>query len=160
MAERTHLATQRGIDETDDRSAREIREDIAAKRETIAETVDKLTERFHDTFDWHKYVADYPMVAVGLAAGAGFLVAGLFKREPTPQERIMDALADLTEDLTDRFGSVAGDLVKKKVMKKTVKAAITTLLTKAVVNFATQKARAALAEGQSQSRRQPTLPQA
>src|ERR1044071_2187105 len=123
MAERTHLATQRGMDETDERSAREIREDIAAKRETISETVVKLTERIHDTFDWHKYVAEYPMVALGLAAGVGFLVAGIFKHEPTPQERIMDAVADLADDLTDRMSSAAGDLVKKKAVSKTVKAA-------------------------------------
>lgn len=160
MAERTNLATQRGVAEADDRSAREIREDIAAKRETIAETVDKLTERIHDTFDWHKYVTQYPMVALGLAAGAGFLVTGLFKREPTPQERIMDALADLTEDLTDRLGSVAGEVVKKKVIKKTFKAAFTTLVTKAVVDFARQKARDALSDNQSRSRSQHNFPQA
>lgn len=160
MAERTNLATQRGVDDADERSAREIREDIAAKRETISETVDKLSERIHDTFDWHKYVTEYPVVALGLAAGAGFLVAGIFKREPTPQERIMDAIADITEDLTDRLGSVAGDLVKKKVMKKTFKAAITTMVTKAVIDFAKQKARDALTDNQSRSRSQHNFPQA
>ena len=160
MAERTHLATQRGMADADDRSAREIREDIAAKRETIAETVDKLTERIHDTFDWHKYVAEYPMVALGLAAGVGFLAAGVFKREPTPQERIMEAVADLADDLTDRFSSAAGDLVKKKAMSKTVKAAIASMVTKAAIDFAKQKARDALAEGQNRSRSQSTLNQA
>jgi len=160
MAERTNLATQRSVAESDDRSAREIREDIAAKRETISDTVDKLSERIHDTFDWHKYLAEYPLVAIGIAAGAGFLIAGIFKREPTPQERIMDAVADITEDLTDRLGSVAGDLVKKKVMKTTFKAALTTMVTKAVVDFAKQKALNALGDNQSRSRSQHDFPQA
>ena len=52
MAERTNVATlQRVQDETSDRSAVAIRQDIAAKRESISETVDKLGERIHETFD-------------------------------------------------------------------------------------------------------------
>jgi ElaB/YqjD/DUF883 family membrane-anchored ribosome-binding protein len=148
------------MDESDERSAREIREDIAAKRETISETVDKLTERIHDTFDWHKYVAEYPMVALGLAAGVGFLVAGIFKHEPTPQERIMDAVADLADDLTDRMSSAAGDLVKKKAVGTTVKAAVASMVTKAAVDFARQKARDALADGRNRSGSQSTPTQA
>jgi len=105
-------------------------------------------------------VTEYPVVALGLAAGVGFLVAGIFKREPTPQERIMDAIADITDDLTGRLGSAAGDLVKKKVMKTTFKAAFTTMVTKAVVDFAKQKALNALGDNQSRSRSQHNLPQA
>jgi ElaB/YqjD/DUF883 family membrane-anchored ribosome-binding protein len=141
MAERSNLATQRRADEMDDRSAREIREDIAAKRETISETVDKLGERIHQTLDWREYVAEYPAVALGLAAGVGFLVSGIFKREPSPQERIMDAVADITDDLTDRISDVAGDVIKRKLVSgRTVKAAILAMVTKAAVDFAKQKA--------------------
>ena len=142
MAERTNLATQRRADDLEERSAHEIRQDIAAKRETISETVDKLGERLHDTFDWRVYIADYPMVALGLAAGVGFLVSGIFKRNPTPQERIMDAFAEMTEDLTDRVSGVAGDVIKKKLISgKTVKAAVTATVTKAALDFAKKKAR-------------------
>src|SRR5947207_5990317 len=116
MAERTNVATlQRVQDETSDRSAVAIRQDIAAKRESISETVDKLGERIHETFDWHEYVAEYPAIALGLAAGAGFLVAGIFKRTPSPQERILDAMADLTEDMTDRVGGVMAGVIQKKM---------------------------------------------
>lgn len=146
MAERTNLATQRSADDTDERSAREIRQDIAAKRETISETVDKLGERIHQTLDWREYVAEYPGVALGLAAGVGFLVSGIFKREPTPQERIMDAVADIADDLTDRISDVAGDVIKRKLVSgKTVKAAIFAMVTKAAVDFAKQKALTAIA---------------
>jgi ElaB/YqjD/DUF883 family membrane-anchored ribosome-binding protein len=154
MAERTNIATQmRAGDEEDNRSAEAIRQDIAAKRETISETVDKLGERIQETLDWREYIAEYPMVAVGLAAGAGFLVSGIFKHNPTPQERIMDAVADLTDDLTDRVSSVAGDVIKKKMVSgKTVKAALTAVVTKAALDFAKQKAGELLAGNDTQRR--------
>jgi hypothetical protein len=136
----------------DDRSAREIREDIAAKRETISETVDKLGERIHQTLDWREYVAEYPAVALGVAAGIGFLVSGIFRREPSPQERIMDAVADIAEDLTDRISDVAGDVIKRKLVSgKTVKAALFAMMTKAAVDFAKQKALTAITGNNRQS---------
>ena len=55
----------------EERSAREIRQDIAAKRETISETVDKLGERIHQTLDWREYVGSTGRCA-GLSAGVGF----------------------------------------------------------------------------------------
>ena len=147
MAERTNIATQMRMgDEEDNRSAEAIRQDIATKRESISETVDKLGERIQETLDWREYIAEYPVVAIGLAAGVGFLVSGIFKYRPTPQERIMDAVAELTEDLTDRVSSIAGDVIKKKLISgKTVKAAVTAMVTKAAIDFAKQKASGLLA---------------
>jgi len=67
-------------------------------------------------------VAEYPALALGLAAGAGFLVAGIFKRKPSPQDRILDAMADLTEDMTDRVGGVMAGVIQKKMFSgRTVK---------------------------------------
>jgi ElaB/YqjD/DUF883 family membrane-anchored ribosome-binding protein len=147
MAERTNIATQmREGDDDDNRSAEAIRQDIAAKRETISETVDKLGERIQETLDWREYIAEYPVVAIGLAAGVGLLVSGIFKHRPTPQERIMDAFAELTEDLTDRVSGIAGDVIKKKLISgKTVKAAATAMVTKAALDFAKEKASGLLA---------------
>src|SRR5205085_3047943 len=104
MPQTTHLAAQRReAGATPERSAEAIRKDIADKRDSISETVDKLGERIQETLDWREYIGKYPWLALGLAAGAGFLIAGLFKREPTPRERIMDAVAEITEDWTDRI---------------------------------------------------------
>ncbi len=140
MAEGTNLATQLRSDESGERSAEEIRQSIAAQRETISETVDKLGDRIQQTIDWREYVAEYPAVALGLAAGTGFLLSAVFTREPTPQERIVDALADLTEDLTDRISGVAGDVMKRKLIPgRTVKAAVTALVVRAAVDFAKLK---------------------
>jgi ElaB/YqjD/DUF883 family membrane-anchored ribosome-binding protein len=137
MAERTNVAIlQRVRDEAPDRSAEAIRQDIAATRETISETVDKLGERIHQTFDWREYIAQYPAVALGVAAGLGFVVAGIFKRKPTPQERIMEAVAELTEDMTGRVGDVMAGVIQKKVISgSTLKAAAGALATKAAVDF-------------------------
>lgn len=148
MAERTNVAIQQRVqEETSDRSASAIRQDIVAKRESISETVDKIGERIHGTFDWHEYVAEYPAVAIGLAAGAGFLIAGMFKRRPTPQERILDAVAELTEEMTDRVGSVLSGVIQKKLVSgRTLKAAATAMIAKAAVDFVKNKVSAAMSE--------------
>ena len=78
MAERIDIAPR--TSDVGPRSAQEIREDIAAKREAITETVDRLGERIHQSLDWHSYVAEHPYVAIGAAAGLGMLVSGIFKR--------------------------------------------------------------------------------
>ena len=151
MAEGTNVATQQLMhDEAPNRSAVAIRQDIAAKRESISETVDKLGERIHETFDWHEYVGEYPGVALGLAAGAGFLIAGIFKRKPTAQERILDAVADLTEEMTDRVGGVMAGVIQKKVLSgSTVKAAATAMLAKAAVEFLKNRLSGAVAGNNS-----------
>jgi hypothetical protein len=140
-------------DDDVNRSAEAIRQDIAAKRETISETVDKLGDRIHESLDWREYIADYPVVAIGVAAGIGFLISGIFKHRPTPQERIMEAVAELTEDLTDRVSGVAGDVLKKKLISgKTVKAALTATVTKAALDFAKNKAQGIIAGNGTQNR--------
>jgi ElaB/YqjD/DUF883 family membrane-anchored ribosome-binding protein len=137
MVERTNVAIQqRSHEDAPDRSTDAIRQDIAAKRESISETVDKLGDRIQETLDWREYIAEYPAVSLGLAAGAGFLVAGIFRRRPTPRERIMEAVAELTEDMTDRVGGVmAGVIQKNLVSGRTVKAAATAMIGKALVDI-------------------------
>ncbi|HKY03581.1 MAG TPA: hypothetical protein VJQ56_01760 [Blastocatellia bacterium] len=142
MAERTDVATRmRASAETAERSAEEIRLDIAAKRDSITETVDKLGDRIQETLDWREYIAEYPVVALGLAAGVGFLVSGMFKREPAPTDRLMDALADTVEDITDRFRDSLGDVIpKKKGPGKTLKAAVVASISTAAMNYAKEQA--------------------
>jgi len=138
MAERTDVATRmRSEDDLTQRTADEIRQDIAAKRESISETVDKLGDRIQESLDWREYVTEYPFVALGVAAGLGLLVSGIFKRKSTPRDRIMDALAESLEDVTDRFRSNIDSVVaKKNTTGSAVKAAVTTMITKAAVDYA------------------------
>ncbi|HVF91366.1 MAG TPA: hypothetical protein VNH22_14975 [Blastocatellia bacterium] len=137
MAERNDVATRlRATGDPSERSAEEIRQDIAAKRETITETVDRLGERIHESLDWREYVGQYPYVALGLAAGVGLLVSGIFKPRPSPTERMVDALADSVEEITDRFKGSLGDVIPKKTGPgKTVKAAITASIATAATNY-------------------------
>jgi ElaB/YqjD/DUF883 family membrane-anchored ribosome-binding protein len=141
MAERTDVAIRaRAEGDLDQRSAEEIRQDIAAKRETISETVDKLGDRIQQSLDWREYVNDYPFVALGAAAGLGLLVSGLLKPRPTPRDRIMDALAESVEDVTDRFRSNIDSVVSKRNnLSTSVKAAVSAMITRAAINYAKQK---------------------
>lgn len=135
MVERHNLAAR--ADEASERSAEEIRHDIAERREAITETVEKLNDRVQETLDWRSYVADHPLAALGLAAGAGFLVSGIFKRRPTPRDRILDAVAESVEDVTERLRSTLNMLPLKAVTsKRTIKTALTALATKAVADYA------------------------
>ena len=138
MAEQHHLITHSEVDPAvDDRSVEEIRQDIAARRESIAGTVDKLSDRFQKQLDWREYVAKSPLVAVGIAAGVGFLLSGIFKPRPSPSERIMSALSDGIEDITDRFRSQLDETPFRKQQSsigRTVKAAATAMVTKAVTD--------------------------
>ena len=155
MAQTTNLAAQRReVGATPERSAEAIRQDIAAKRDSISETVDKLGERIQETLDWREYIGKYPWLALGLAAGTGFVIAGLFKHEPTPRERIMDAVAEIAEEFADRARNVMGETLpgKKTGPGVAIKAAVTGAITKAAVDFGKRKASEMLAGNQ----RQPT----
>src|SRR2546423_11206052 len=155
MAQTPHLAVQRReASATPERSAEAIRQDIAAKRDSISETVDKLGERIQETLDWREYIGKYPWLALGLAAGAGFVIAGLFKHEPTPRERIMDAVAEIAEDFADRARDVMGEMLPGKTGPGiAIKAAVTGAITKAAVDFGKRKASEMLAGNQRQPAR-------
>jgi len=101
-------------DKSHPRTADAIRQDIAATRESISGTVDRLGERIHENLDWRSYVTQYPIVALGLAAATGFALSGIFKRSPTPHERMLEAVADSVEEITDRFRNNIGDIIRKK----------------------------------------------
>ena len=77
-----------------------------------------------------------PVVALGVAAGLGFLASGILKPRATPTERMKDALADCFEDFTGRFRSQLDDVTTRRPgVSQTVKAAATGLLVKAATDF-------------------------
>ena len=149
MAERTDLTSapssfRQGQGQGQDvvsgaeRSAEEIRQDIAARRESITDTVDRLSDRFQQTFDWRAYVSDYPLAALGVAAGLGFLAARMIKPRPTAGRRIKDAIAHGIEDLTGHFQHQLGSVTSQRSgpgLSGTVKAALTGLVTKAATDY-------------------------
>lgn len=121
-----------------ERSAEDIRQDIAARRESITETVDRLSDRFHQTLDWKAYVSDYPLAALGVAAGLGFLAARIIKPRPSAGKRIKNALAYGIEDLAGRFHHQLENVAPNRSgsgLGRTVKAALTGLVTKAATDY-------------------------
>jgi Protein of unknown function (DUF3618) len=130
MAEGDNL---RSLEQPWQRSAEEIREDIAAKRESISETVDRLGDHLHRKLDWREQVAAHPYMALGAAAAMGVLVSGAFKHRPTPRERIMDALAESIEDFTDDVRHSVTRLFLRSAGPSFLRSAIAGVLTKAVV---------------------------
>jgi ElaB/YqjD/DUF883 family membrane-anchored ribosome-binding protein len=140
MAERNNLIAdwREPASNNAERTADEIRQDIAARRESITEAVDRLGDRVQETFDWRTHVSNYPLAALGVAAGMGFLLARVFKPRPSSGQRIKDALAYGIEDLTGRFRHRLDDLDLRKPgfsLGGTVKAAATGLITKAVTDY-------------------------
>jgi hypothetical protein len=142
MAERNNLTPAwqdpNSTSTASERTADEIRQDIAARRESITEAVDRLSDRFQRTLDWRAYVSDHPLVALGVAAGLGFLTAKMFAPRQSPGDRIREALADGFEDFTGRFKDHLEDLAPRRAdagVGSAVKAAATGLITKAVTDY-------------------------
>jgi len=147
MIERTDLNAQMGGEDTTlERSAEEIRHDIADKRESLSKTVDRLEERIHQTLDWREYISDHPYAALGIAAGLGFLIGGIFRPRPTSRERIMEAVAESAEGLADRFRETGSNvpLEKESGLGRAVKATVTTAATKAALDLLSRGIRGSL----------------
>ncbi len=125
---------------TDERSAEEIRQNIAATRDSITETVDQLSSRVQRTLDWKTYVADYPLAATGVAAGLGILLGYFIQPRATPGQRIHAALADLIEDTTQRIQTQLGDVgLPRPGLGQTLRAAAFGTLITAAGDFARDK---------------------
>jgi ElaB/YqjD/DUF883 family membrane-anchored ribosome-binding protein len=139
MAERNNLTTGQvssAAGHAPERSAEEIRRDIASRRESISETVDQLSNRFEQKLDWRTYVSDHPLAALGVAAGIGFLASGLLRHRRASTHRVTDALADAVEDLTDRFRYQLDGLgLKRPGLKSTIKTAAAGAIAKAATAY-------------------------
>jgi ElaB/YqjD/DUF883 family membrane-anchored ribosome-binding protein len=141
MAERNNLTTGQSSSASasghaPDRSAEDIRRDIASRRESISETVDQLSNRFEQKLDWRTYVSDHPLAALGVAAGIGFLASGLFRHRRRSTHRVTGALADAVEDLTDRFRYQLDGLgLKRPGLKSTIKTAAAGAIAKAATAY-------------------------
>lgn len=99
-------------------STEEIRQDISAHRAAIVETINELDERFQEVTDWRTYIAAHPYVAIGVAAGTGILAARLLRSKASPQERMMNALADSVEhfcvEARSGFDAVVGRVTPRQ----------------------------------------------
>ncbi len=91
MFEREYPNNRREADA--ERSSKDIRQDIADGEEEISYTVEQISERIREKLDWRGYVREYPYLAIGGAAGIGYLASGLFVKRVSPMERLVDSIA-------------------------------------------------------------------
>ena len=129
------MAQTTDIAQATERSAEDIRRDIEARRESITNTVEKLNTEVQRALDWRSYVSSHPVTAVIAAAGAGFLIARLFKRKATPMERLLDAAADGVEEIADTLMSQLGLYRSASSLVKTSGGAVSAFAAKQVADY-------------------------
>jgi hypothetical protein len=122
-----------------ERSSDEIRSDIAARRESITQTVGQLGEKIHQTFDWKEQVARHPYACVGLAAGVGFFLGGLLHRK-SPKDRIVDAFVDAAEELGDSLRASARRLLIRTAAPSLFRGTIYGIASKALMQYLQNRA--------------------
>jgi hypothetical protein len=108
-----------------ERTAETIQRDIAAKRESISETVDRLSARIQDKVDWRQWVSQYPYVAIGTAAGLGAL----------PTQRMGEALGDMVESTLEDIQQSLGDVALQTMRPVIVKSSLGLAVGKTVIEF-------------------------
>jgi ElaB/YqjD/DUF883 family membrane-anchored ribosome-binding protein len=119
------------------RSTEEWRQDVEARKEAIAGTIRQIDRRVQRASDWRVQVGEHPFLAVGAAFAVGGLLAGVFRRKPTPRERIYDAIAESVEDIASNVRRrVVGHFTRgfTRSALKTVGAALVTKVASAYVS--------------------------
>lgn len=122
-----------------ERSTEDLRRDIEAKKEAIAETFNRLDQRVQRAIDWRAQVGDHPYLALGLAMGLGCMFAGVFRRKPTPRERAMDALAESVEDIVDQVRDRVNSQFSRPGRGGALKATVASLAAKAAITYLRNK---------------------
>jgi len=122
-----------------ERSPVELRQEIQDRKEAIAETLHRLDQRAHRAFDWRAQAGDHPYLALGLAVSVGCLLSGIFKRKPSPRERIMEALAEGVEDIADQVRDRIGSQFNQPAIGGALKATAVALAAKAATTYLSNK---------------------
>jgi ElaB/YqjD/DUF883 family membrane-anchored ribosome-binding protein len=137
-----------------ERSAEEIRENILAKQEDITESVEEISERIEQKLDWREYVGQSPYLALGIAAGLGFLASGMLPGRPTAVERI-------TGTIGEEVGNVISGLLRGPA-KSALKLSLWGLASTMALGFAKKAAYDAIlggGSGEGSSPRRGSTPQ-
>jgi ElaB/YqjD/DUF883 family membrane-anchored ribosome-binding protein len=122
-----------------ERNSEDLRQEIEAKKEAIAETINRLDQHVRRAVDWRAQVGGHPYLALGLAVGVGCLLAGIFKSKPCPRERIMEALAESVEDIADQARNRIGSQFRIPPTGGALKTVATALVTKAATAYLRKK---------------------
>ena len=110
------------------RNTDKIKQDIAQAEQEMSKTVEEIGERIKEKMDWQEYVRETPYVALGIAAGLGFLAAGMFVKKRNSTDRLLDTIAD-------EVRGVAGGMVAKTAGPGVIKVTLLGIASKAAVNW-------------------------
>lgn len=106
-----------------------IRRDIARAEQEMARTVDEIGDRIKEKMEWQQYVKDTPYLALGVAAGLGYLVSGMFIEKKSSLDRLIDEVRDTAGSLTVQ--SATPGIIQATVLGIASKAAVNWLQTSA-----------------------------
>ncbi len=106
----------------------EIKRDIAQAEQEMSQTVEKIGDRIKEKLDWQEYVKDTPYLAVGIAAGLGYLAAGMFVKKKSSVDRLLDTLAG-------EVRGAAGGMVARTAGPGIIKVTLLGIASKAAVNW-------------------------
>lgn len=134
------MAERNDLSRSQERSAEAIRQDIAAKRESISDTVDRLGTRIQEKLDWRQWITQYPYVVIGTAASLGILLSGFFKPRRSPTDRIRDAVGEMVEGFFEDIKGSIGDVAVQAVRPAIMKASLGVAVGRAVIELIKKKA--------------------
>jgi hypothetical protein len=134
------MAERNDLNRSPNRSTQAIRQDIAARRESISDTVDRLGTRIQEKLDWRQWVNQYPYVAIGAAAGLGLLLSGLVKTRRSPADRIRDAFGEMMEDFLEDVKRPLGNVAVQAMRPLVMKSSLGIAAAKALIELAKKKA--------------------
>lgn len=110
------------------RNADKIRQDIAQAEQEMSQTVEQIGDRIKEKLDWQEYVRDSPYLALGIAAGLGYLASGMFIKKRSSMDRLLDLVGD-------EVRGAAGGMVARTAGPGILKVTLLGIASKAAVNW-------------------------
>lgn len=108
------------------RSTEEIRRDMAHEVENISRTIEQISERITEKLDWREQVKKSPYVALGAAAGIGYLASKIVLTSNTHGKHVTVATPDNVRNS------------RNNLLTGSIKAALLGVATKAAVSWITK----------------------
>jgi hypothetical protein len=123
MTEATYQKYIRSVIEKIDveRSTEEIRRVMANEAENISRTIEQISECINENLDWREHVKKSPYIALGTAAGIGYLTSKFIPTADSPGKRNTAAIPD---NVRDSRNSLLAGSIKAVLLGVATKAAV------------------------------------
>lgn len=104
-----------------ERSTEEIRRVMANEAENISRTIEQISECINEKLDWREHVKKSPYIALGAAAGIGYLTSKFIPAAGTPGKRDTAAIPD---NVRDSRNSLLAGSIRAMLLGVAAKAAV------------------------------------